>query len=426
MTIQLNMDPRSLQKFVLVSLLNLLAASLLGVMLRYAFIEQPIFNYAFLLHAHSHVAALGWAYQMITVLMVYFFIPEFDFRYKALFWVTQIAVTGMLFSFPFQGYGSISISFSVLHILCSYYFIYLLWKNGKFKNKTEKTLIRTALIFLFVSTIGIWLLPPALILAGKESPLYHLVIQFYLHFQFQGWFIFAVLGLLYRFTKASNIDSMNESKSINYMLLLSISTLLGFSLILNNVYPSLLLKVANAISAFIPVLVILYFIRNFYKYKINFSVLLPPFSNKIILFAIGCLLLKYLFHLITIFPEMTVASVQIRNYNIAFLHMVMLGFVSVTLFLIPGHLILPAKNQRIFQSGLILFLIVSTITVGMIFLQGLFSQLQFGIIPGYFHFMFYSSILFPVSILMIITGNLFSTYLTKKDVKNHNIERKNE
>ena len=58
-------------------------------------------------------------------------IVEDEKFYNRLFWVTQLAVVGMMIDFPAQGYAFVSILFSTLHIFCSYYFCYLIWKDAK-------------------------------------------------------------------------------------------------------------------------------------------------------------------------------------------------------------------------------------------------------------------------------------------------------
>src|SRR5690606_24662500 len=119
------------KKLVLVCLLNFFIAAVMGLLLRYAFVQPIEVNYRYLTHAHSHAAMLGWVYLMLFTLIVHYFIPIKKPIYNRLFWITELAVIGMLVSFPFQGYAAVSISFSTLHIFCSYYFAYLIFKHHK-------------------------------------------------------------------------------------------------------------------------------------------------------------------------------------------------------------------------------------------------------------------------------------------------------
>ena len=187
------------RSWVLTCLTNFLIAALLGLFLRYMFVN-PLdgFNFRFLTHAHSHTAMLGWVYLMLYSLIVWRFIPKPRKIYKRLFWMTEFAVIGMVLSFPFEGYAAVSISFSTLHIFCSYYFARLVWKDEAENELPERKLLKTSLLFMLLSTLGVWCLGPAVAMTGAGSPFYNIAIQFFLHFQFNGWFLLAVLAIFFK------------------------------------------------------------------------------------------------------------------------------------------------------------------------------------------------------------------------------------
>lgn len=150
------------------------------------------FNYTFLLHAHSHTVMLGWCYLAVYTFIVAHFLPK-DFqnkpKYNRLFWLTQFSVVGMAVTFPITGYALYSIIFSTLHILCSYYFVYQIFKDHQSTSIIETKLLKTALIFMLVSTIGVWFLGPIASSGAKDSPFYNTAIQFFQHFQFNRWIL---------------------------------------------------------------------------------------------------------------------------------------------------------------------------------------------------------------------------------------------
>lgn len=166
-----------------IALSNFLIAALLGLTLRFAFIQEiPFFKYKNILHAHSHVAMLGWLYLGLYGLLVAHFVPkarEASRFYQRLFWLSQVSVWGMLFSFPVQGYGPLSITFSVLHIFCAYTFAANLWVDSKVYTGFSRLLLRTALAFMVLSTFGIWAMGPLMALGFKHSIWYHLAVQFF-------------------------------------------------------------------------------------------------------------------------------------------------------------------------------------------------------------------------------------------------------
>ena len=113
--------------WLLICFINFFIAASMGLVLRFvAIFPVPNINYQFLLHGHSHVAMLGWVYLMIYSLIVHFFIPKTAQQnpiYNRLFWLTEIAVIGMMFRFPVEGYALFSIIFSTLHIFLQLLFL---------------------------------------------------------------------------------------------------------------------------------------------------------------------------------------------------------------------------------------------------------------------------------------------------------------
>ncbi len=190
----------------------------MGLVLRYVAIGNVDVNFRFLTHAHSHVAMLGWVYLMLYTFLLHYFVPEQKPIYQKLFWITEIAVIGMMLSFPFQGYAAISIIFSTLHILCSYYFVYLIWNDHKKTSISSTWLLRASLLFMLLSTLGVWCLGPAVGLMGKASAFYQIAIQFFLHFQFNGWYLLAIFALLFHFL---NIKDSKLFRTFFYLLISS-------------------------------------------------------------------------------------------------------------------------------------------------------------------------------------------------------------
>ena len=109
-----------LKKWILICFGNFLIAALMGLLLRLQFVAPVTnVNYQFLLHGHSHIAMLGWVYLALFALIYHFFIPknkETEQKFNRLFWITEVAVIGMMIAFPLQGYAVFSIIFSTLHI----------------------------------------------------------------------------------------------------------------------------------------------------------------------------------------------------------------------------------------------------------------------------------------------------------------------
>ncbi len=251
-----------------VSLINFFIAALMGFLLRSAFVwEINWLDYLNMLHAHSHVAMLGWVYLVLYGLITDYFVPENKKRnpfYNRLFWFTQFSVLGMMVSFPIQGYGAYSISFSCLHILASYLFVWRIWKDMFISNPQVKILTRSSLVFLLISTLGLWALGPVMASMGKTTALYQVAIQFFLHFQFNGWFAMGVLALVFHSLHQNGVELKSKSFFWFFGLLLA-SIILTFAHILDWAYSLHFLFVLNGAGVIFQLLSFIILMKAGYK-----------------------------------------------------------------------------------------------------------------------------------------------------------------
>ncbi len=385
-----------LKKQIIVCLLNFLIAALMGLALRYAAINDIGINYRFLTHAHSHVAMLGWVYLMLFAFIVHYFVPEQKPFYQRLFWLTEFAVVGMMFSFPFQGYAAISISFSTLHILCSYYFVHIIWKHHKTNSKATRLLLKTSLLFMLLSTIGVWCLGPTVGLMGKASAFYQIAIQFFLHFQFNGWFLFAVIALFFHQLK------IDDSKTfIIFFKLLLASTILTLAMPIQWFAPNFMLIVLNALGVVLQ-LVAIYFFFKLIKIEIKkFNTSVSKLTIYSYQFALLCLALKSIVQLASLVPQLTEELYLHRNFVIGFIHLLMLGVISGFLFSFILKQ-LKTKPSKLLSFGLYSFLIGFVCTEFLLLIQGIKFYFGNGILPKYYELLFTFSILLPLGISFLL------------------------
>jgi hypothetical protein len=395
------------KKLVIVCLINFFIAALMGLALRFSFIDSIGINYRFLTHAHSHAAMLGWVYLMLYVLFVHYFVPEKLKVFNRLFWLTEFAVVGMMLSFPFQGYAAISISFSTLHIFCSYYFVYLIWKHHKITSSVSQKLLKTALLFMVVSTFGVWCLGPAVATLGQTSAFYQIAIQFFLHFQFNGWFLIAALAVFFHLLNIQNSKIFRQ-----FFWLLITSTVLTFALPIQWFAPHDSLLWINGFGVVIQILVL-------YKF---FQVLKPKFNtlanqkNKQVfymyVFTLICFLLKVIFQSLSILPEFSQVVYEHRNFIIGFIHLLMLGVITGFLFafILKSDLVTVSKSLTF---GIYSFVLGFALTELLLLIQGIKYYFKSGILPQYYLLLFLFSILLPLGICFILFNSIKQkTYAT--------------
>jgi hypothetical protein len=392
------------KSWILICFINFFIASLMGLLLRWMYVA-PIegVNFQFLMHGHSHVAMLGWVYLMLYCLIFHFFVPKEAQQktiYNRLFWVTELAVMGMMIDFPAQGYAFVSILFSTLHIFCSYYFCHLIWRDAKLATFLEKKMLRTALFFMIFSTLGVWCLGPAVGLMGKASAFYQIAIQFFLHFQFNGWFLFAVLALFFKQSKM-NID---EKKFGLFYNLFVIGTVLTLALPVSWSLSNPVFYWINAVGVVIQLFSALLFIQLIRpQFQVFFSPL-SPLEKTVYRFALLSLALKIAIQLVVLVPELAQVSHQIRNFVIGYIHLTMLGIITGFLFGFAFQNDFISSKNAIQKWGTILFLLGFVATEILLFLQGIWLFLNNVSFPNYYQNLFLSSVFLPIGLLMLTVG----------------------
>ncbi len=388
------------KKHIVTCLINFLIAALLGLMLRYMFVGEFNINYRFLIHAHSHIAMLGWVYLMLYVLIVHYFVPEQKPIFSTLFWLTEFAVIGMLLSFPFQGYAAISISFSTLHIFCSYYFVYLIWKHHKTESVVTQRLLKVSLVFMLLSTAGVWCLGPAVSMLGQASAFYQIAIQFFLHFQFNGWFLIAAIAVFF------HVLQLKDSKQFRlFFVLLLISRVLTLALPIYWFVPHIALYWVNGLGVLIQLLTLLVFLKLIKPYQLFLLKNNSKLTIYLYVFAIFCLILKTGTQLLSLIPEVSEVAYQHRNLVIGFIHLLMLGVVTGFLF---GFIL---QNKLVtfnvwLNFGIYTFILGFVLTELFLILRGGMFYFQVSAIPNYYLLLFVSSIFLPLGIGSIIVNIL--------------------
>lgn len=385
---------------------NFLVAVLLGMLLRAIYV-YPIagVNFLYILHAHSHIAMLGWVYLILYVLLVRIYALETkeEYRfYNRLFWVTQISVIGMLCTFPFQGYAMGSILFSTLHIFCSYFFVYRLWKKNKVQRPFEKALVHTALVFMVLSTFGVWLMGPAVGLMGKASTFYQVAIQFFLHFQFNGWFLIAVLVVFLHYV----FKDFNPNRFKLFYGLLLASVVLSFSFPMSWHIDGWGLQLMSSIGMCLQLGAFgsfVYFNRGVFIYLWKTQTTI----EKLVLgFSLFSLALRLGMQVLTLIPVLTEQAHLIRHWTVGFIHLNMLGIITgLLIWVLMRMQVIPVTLVSTWAT--LCFVLSYFLTELTLFIEG--SVLFLSVKPFFnsYVLLFWLSIGLPVGILMWL-GSLFN------------------
>jgi hypothetical protein len=206
-------------KWIKISFLNLLIVALCGVILRYKIVfSLPIIEQKHLLHAHSHFAFTGWITQTIFCFLVFFLhkkdIIDAYAKYRWLLIANLISAYGMLISFTIQGYAFYSITFSTISIIVLAIFAVFYWKdlNRHEGNTLAAFCCKAALIFAQISSFATFMLAWLMVNKFEGQYWYVAAIYFFLHFQYNGWFFFGCLSILFMMVPKKNYNSALAKK----------------------------------------------------------------------------------------------------------------------------------------------------------------------------------------------------------------------
>ncbi len=322
-----------MHKFVKLPFLFFFLASCLGLLLRWNFISPvPGINFSYWLHAHSHIMFLGWVFNMISLAFIQEHIPiEKQKRYERLFLLMQVLLLGMLISFPLQGYGVYSILFSSLHTLMAGIFSFWFFRDTK--NLTfdaSRWLARIALVFFLLASLGPLSLGPLMVIGMAKTDWYYFAVYYYLHFQYNGVFTFSVLSLLFGLLKEKEIKfDLLIVKRFVYLML--VSCVAGYSLSLLWAKPGLIFNILGWVAVLMQLVAFSYFIkiiRAIPKAVINhYSV-----STRVLfLVALLSFAVKLVLQTLSAHPGIAHLAYEVRNYVLAYLHLVLIGMISAFL-----------------------------------------------------------------------------------------------
>lgn len=404
---------------------NLVVVAFLGLLLRWMFVA-PVsgLNYKYLLHGHSHVALLGWLYTAVFVALLATYLPpayQAKQTYTWQFWLSQGAVLGMLLSFPVQGYGLFSIFFSTAHLLLSYWFIYQFLKDAKSagvsngKHGLSFRFVKAALFFLALSSLGPWAMGPIMATGHSGSELYFNAIYFYLHFQYNGWFTFAVLGLLFWLLEHNHV-TFNQIYSRLFFRLMCWACLPAYLLSVLWTKPAAVLYAVGGAAALVQVVALGLLLAVLWPARRQLLNLFGDWSRSVFMLAALAFVLKTLMQFSTAFPYMADLAYKLRFFIIGYLHLVLIGFVSLFLFAFFVQLGWLSFRGRGSRWGIGMFVTAFVSSEALLFLQGILYWAGAGAIPSYNEILFWVSVFLPLGILLFFVSQVRERSQTQQHI----------
>lgn len=355
-----------------VAVFNLMIVAFIGFLLRYKIAYSlPIVHQKHMLHAHSQFAFTGW----VTLILMALLVTRLDngqinpFRkYSPLLIVNLVAAYGMLFSFPVQGYGLYSVSFSVLSILVAYIFAFVYWRdlNRSADKSPADPWFKGALFFNIISSVGAYALAIMMVTKTASADKYLASSYYFLHFQYNGWFFFACTGLLIHKLHVWGIR-LKQHNTIFWLFAISCIPAYLLSTLWLHIplwaYAIVIIAVVFQIAGFALLF------RSVTAHLARLKQLVPLLGKWLVGLSGIALAIKILLQTGSVIPSLSKLAFGFRSIVIGYLHLVLLGVVTL---IILGYIVINRymKINKTAITGLTIFIIGIFLNELILFIQG--------------------------------------------------------
>jgi hypothetical protein len=404
----LNLKSGIPSKWAILCLVNLFIASILGVLMRYKILyELPGLVQNHLLHAHSHFVFQGWISLVLFSVLILFLLPKEVAQkkvYGILFWTMQLSAFGMLFTFLYNGYYPLSIVFSTLTQVAFYWFAIQFWIDLR-KSDTHQVAKWFAIGALWcgiISSFGPYALGYYSVSKTASALSIRTSIYFYLHFQYNGWFLFSIYSIFINWFHKRFFMQKNELKW--FFIFSALSIIPGYALSIIGYYQTPIVLINSYFSVITQAIAIIILSIFIYKNQDKIMGQLSTIARKLWYIAFLSLLLKVIMQSLSLSPELANIAFSFRPLVIGYLHLV---FICIVTFFLIGHLIqfqkLKFSTSYPAYYGLILFVIFSLANEFILFLQafGFYVEMHVKYVP---ESLLYASIGMSIGLLLFVIG----------------------
>ena len=393
------------------SVFNFLIVALLGVTMRYKILySMPFLDQKHLQEAHSHFAFYGWITNVIYVLILNYMHKinaQIDLKkYEKLIVVNLIASFTMLGAFLYGGYFWASIAGSTVALLCSFVFFFFFVRDAKKIQDFSKLWFLAGLFFAVISSVGVFNLGYMMMSKTATQDLYLASEYYYLHFQYNGFFIFSCIGfLLFSMKQAGSGISEKQNKLIFWLLFIGCVIGYGLSVLWMKMPVSIfaVIVVATIMQTIGAVLLFVFIKKNWTNLVLKWSAM----HRFVLLYAGFAFAVKIALQLGSTIPALNQFAFGFRNVVIAYLHLVLLMCIATFLInqILATHYFTITNKLLMGFKLLLLGIFLNELILG---LMGVFS-IKYISIP------FANEMLLGVSVLMF--ASIFWIFLHLKSFK---------
>lgn len=324
---------RAVKNLYRVPLIFFALAACFGLHLR-AQVVHPFewVNYPYWLHAHSHIMFLGWVTNVLLIFAIERFVPADNVPWyrKTFFWL-QAFLIGMVASFPLQGYGVASIVLSTLHTALIVVFAIRFFQQTRAPSQAASLWhMRVALTFFLVSAVGPLAIGATSAMGLAQTKWYYLSVYYYLHFQYNGFFTFGVIAMLLNLMELKGIpyDQAEARRAGRY---LAVACVPAYFLSTLWADPGLVFNAIGFFAGALQLVSLAVLIKCIRPAVSEIASNVNRASARLLIIALISYGIKLIAQWISAFPEVAHLAAANRPYVMAYLHLVLIGTISLPL-----------------------------------------------------------------------------------------------
>ena len=385
------------------SVFNFFLVALLGVIMRYKIqYSFPFLDQKHLQEAHSHFAFYGWITNVLYVLIVNYISKVNALvklkKYGYLIIINLAASFAMLGTFMYGGYFWASIAASTTALLTSFVFCYFFVMDARKIQDASKIWFLAGLFFAVISSVGVFNLAYMMSSKNINQDLYLASEYYFLHFQYNGFFIFSCIGLLlYSLKEAGSPINDKTNRLMFWLSFFGCLVGVGLSLLwLKMPLWVFTLIVVATIGQTVAAVMLFGFVKKSWT---NLVLKWSPMQRFVLIFVGFAFAVKIALQLGSNIPALNQFAFGFRNVVIAYLHLVLLMCIATFLL----NQILATNYFTVTKTlllGLKMFLLGIFLNELMLGLMGIFS-IKYISIPYANHLLLYFSLLIFVALGLI-------------------------
>lgn len=396
------------KQWVQIALINFCVVASAGLTMRYKInFSLPFVNQQNLMHGHSNFAFVGWLAVALMTLMVRYLVRnnvQTNYRkYNLILGIDVIICYAMFISFVIQGYAFWSITFACITVLISYFFIFFYWRDLKKVNDAgfSRNWFKAALVLWAFSSLGAFFLAYLMANHIMIKELYFSAVYFFMHFQYNGWFLFVCFGVFFSYMHRLGLFRFALlSKRLFIIMIITVIPTYFLSILWLEL-PSYLHWIAN-ISAFVQLLVLVYFFRIISVFKNSQDIKFNSVTRWIWMLSSIAFILKIILQVLSTLPFLSKFAFGYRPVVIGYLH---LSFVGILSLFILGYIneFIHRFRGHVSGIGFIIFVAGFIVQEIILMLQGL-EAMNVEPIKSANIILFYCAIAMVGGLIWITTG----------------------